>query len=116
VADNIQLQDPQTLKDFAADVRTMVSLLTDTHSRTSGFVTVPAPVAFGQNATQTIVPWMLSRELGQRMSDIDGNVQTLIAKLNLIATAAEKIADNYNNAAILDKLGAGVVDDALASS
>jgi hypothetical protein len=116
VASNIQLQDPQTLKDFAADVRTMVSLLTDTHSRTAGFVTVPAPVAFGQNATQTIVPWMLSRDLGQRMSDIDGNIKTLIAKLNLIATAAEKIADNYHDAAILDKLGANVVDEALASS
>ena len=116
MSSNIQLQDPQTLKDFAADVRAMVSMLTDTHSRTAGAVTVPAPVAFGQNASKTSVPWQLSRELEQHMSDIDGNVQTLIAKLNLVADAADKIADNYNSAAILDKLGANVVDEALASS
>jgi hypothetical protein len=77
---------------------------------------VPAPVAFGQNASGIDSPLNLSLSLQQSMGQIDGNVKTLIAKLNLVADAADKIADRYRSAATWDNVGAAEVDQALSAS
>jgi len=113
---DVQLNDPQDLKKFAADVRQLVSDLTGYQKQAEPDVLLPAPVAIGQNATGTTAPFTLSQRIQGRMSDIGGNFQTLIDKLNLIADAAEKIAGNYTNATALDNMDAHAVDAELAIS
>ena len=116
MAKDIRLQDPQVLNDFATDVRALISSFTDMQSQLGGNVAVPSPVAFGQNVGNIDSPLSLSLSLQQSMDAIDGNVKTLIAKLNLVADAADKIAARYRSAATRDTVGAAEVDQALSTS
>ena len=116
MASSVQLSDPQDLKNFASDVRQLVSDLTDYQKQIEADVTLPTPVAIGQDAIGTTAPFTLSRRIQGRMSDIGANFQTLIDKLNLIADAAEKIAGNYTTASALDRMDAHAVDAELAIS
>ena len=116
MVNDIRLQDPQVLNDFATDVRTLISKFTDMQSQLGQSVVVPSPVVFGQNVSGIDSPLSLSLSFQQSMDQIDGNVKTLIAKLNLIADAADKIADRYRSAATRDHVGMAEVDQALAAS
>jgi hypothetical protein len=113
---DVQLNDPQDLKNFASDVRQLASDLTDYQKQVEADVILPAPVAIGQNATGTTAPFTLGERIRGRMSDIGANFQTLINELNLVADTAEKIAGNYTTASALDSMDAHAVDAELAAS
>jgi hypothetical protein len=112
MANDIQLQDPVSLQNFAADIRKIVTYITDHQKNAETSVNLP-PVKFGQGATTTQVPMDLSNLMQNAMTAIGGNVQTLIDKLNLIADSAGDIAQNYQTAAQIDQMGVNVIRNEL---
>jgi methyl-accepting chemotaxis protein len=114
MANDIQLNDPVSLKNFADDVRKIVSYITTNQQQTETQVAL-ANVLFGQGSTSCHVPSDLSGLVQDSMTQIGGNVQTLIDKLNLIADSADDIAKNYQSVADLDHMSVDVIKNELGS-
>src|SRR5260370_6361218 len=112
MSNDIQLNDPADLNTFADNVRKIVSYITSHQKDTEAKVDLP-PVKYGQGATTTQVPSDLAGLMQDSMTQIGGNVQTLIDKLNLIADSADDIAKNYKSAADLDNMGVNVISNEL---
>jgi hypothetical protein len=108
----ITLQDPAELKAFAAKVRDIADYITAHQKQLATRIGIP-PVRFGQDATTTQVPADLARKFQESMAQIDTDVQTLVAKLNLIADAADTISKNYSTAAALEWLSVSEVQSQL---
>lgn len=102
---DIQLEDPGELNQFAAKVRAVADYIASHQQSAASAVNLP-PVRFGQDMdpTLTAVPGDLASKVQDSMSQIGGNVQTLIDKLHLIADTADDIAKRYSTAQELDHL------------
>lgn len=109
---NITLQDPRELTKFAAGMRDIANYITAHQKQAAGSIAIP-PVRFGQDATTTQVPADLAGKFQESMAQIDGDVQTLITKLNLIADTADIIAKNYTTAADLERLSVSEIQSQL---
>lgn len=112
MSNDIQLNDPADLKTFADNVRKIVTYITTHQQNAESSVGLP-PVRFGQGSTLCQVPSDLGGLVQDSMTQIGGNVKTLIDKLNLIADSAEDIAKNYQSAAELDHMGVNVIRNEL---
>lgn len=115
MANDIQLNDPVSLKNFAEDVRKIVTYITDKQNEAEGQVDL-TKVLFGQGSTSCQEPSTLGDLVQTSMTDIGGNVKTLIDKLNLIADSADDIAKNYQSVADLDNMSVNVIDNELGVS
>lgn len=100
----VALQNPDDLKSFSDEIRNIVNYINGHKSNANGKVQFP-PVKFGQDATATPIPGELMAMFTNVMGVIDGQVQTLIDKLNLVADTVDAIRQNYQNATDLDQLG-----------
>ena len=115
MSNDIQLNDPVSLMNFADDVRKIVTYITEKQQEAEGQVDL-TKVLFGQGSTSCQEPSSLGDIIQASMTDIGGNVKTLIDKLNLIADSAEDIAKNYQSVADLDHMSVNVIKNELGIS
>jgi len=127
---DITLQDPAQLQKFADAVGEIIKAIAGSppapsaqpgQQSTPPTVQLPAEVAFppvkmGQKNGQISDPDYLMSDFRNSMSDIGGNLQTLVNKLTLLASVASQIAKSYTSAAALEQLSAADVRSYLGTS